>query len=179
MLSRIVFIMIWLYRLSFCAIETRPCGKAEWHNNLAQFTLTQLKMIYHAKRVIAPAIHLFMNQYSQATSYHSLILYLLLKLLLKLHKEAGEPLTHCGLLFLQSFVSPRFYCIDRYQHLFSLALRLSCWPNQSVNIWRGSNILLLSAFRILDAIVVLYIWFIVSCRMIFAVIWIIQVAIPV
>jgi len=56
---------------SFCLIQTWPCGKAERRNDVALSTLTQLKMMYHAKRLIAPAIHLFMNRYSQATSYHS------------------------------------------------------------------------------------------------------------
>jgi len=74
--STIVFILIWLYRLSFYLIVTRPCGKAEQHINLALFTLTQLKIMYHAKRFIAPAIHLFMNRYSHATSYHLPIIYL-------------------------------------------------------------------------------------------------------
>ena len=176
--SIIIFILIWLYWLSFCIIETRPCGKAERHNNLALFTLTRLKMRYHAKRFIVPAIHLFMNRYSQATSYHSHIIYLWLKLSVKLHK-AGEPLTHPVLLFLPSFISPRFYSIDRHQHLFGLSLWLPCWPNQSGNIRRRAHILLLWAFQILDAIIVLYIRFIVRCAILFAANWIIQVAIPV
>jgi len=176
--SIIVFILIWLYQLSFCMIETRPCGKAEQRNYVALFTLTRLKMMHRAKRFIAPAIHLFMNRYSQATSYHSPIIYLELKLSVKLHK-AGEPWTHYVLLFLPSFISPRFYCIDRNQHLFSLSLWLPCRPNQSGHIWRSAYILLLWAFRILDANVLLYIVFIVRCAIIFAVIWSIQTAIPV
>ena len=50
--SIIVFTLISLYRLSFCLIETRPCGKAEQHNEVALFTLTRLKMLYHAKRFV-------------------------------------------------------------------------------------------------------------------------------
>jgi len=60
--SIIVFIMIWPYWLSFCLIETQPCVKAEWRNILALFTLTWLKMMYLAKRFIAPAIHLCINR---------------------------------------------------------------------------------------------------------------------
>jgi len=176
--SIIVFILIWLYQLSFCTIKTRPCGKAELHNHLALFTLTQLKIMYHGKRFIAPAIYLFMNRYSHATSYNSPIIYLEQKLSVMLHK-AGELLTHSVLHFLPSFISPRFCCIDRHQHLFSLSLWLPCWPNQSGHIWRGAHILLLWAFRILDAIVLFYIWVIVRCAILFAVNWIIQVAIPV
>jgi len=107
--SIIVCVLIRLYRLSFCLIETRPCGKAERRNYVALFTLTRLKMMYHAKRFISPAIHLFMNRHSQATSYHWPIIYLELKLTVKLH-EAGEPLTHSVLLFLPSFISPHFNC---------------------------------------------------------------------
>ena len=178
LLWTIDFILIWLDRLLFCLIETQHCGKAERCNNLALFTLTRLKMMYHTKRFIAPAIHLFMNRYSRSTSYHSPIIYLWLKLSVKLHK-AGEPLTHSVLLFLPSFVSPCFNCIDRHQHLFSLSLWIPCRPNQSGHIWRGAHILLLWAFRILSAIVGAYIGFIICCTIIFAVIWIIQVAIPV
>jgi len=46
----IVFILIWLYRLSFWLIKTRPRGKAERRNHVALFTLTRLKLMYHAKR---------------------------------------------------------------------------------------------------------------------------------
>jgi hypothetical protein len=63
----IVFILIWLYRVAFCLIDTQPCGKAERRYEIALFTLTGPKMMYHAKRFIVPAIHLFMNRYSQAT----------------------------------------------------------------------------------------------------------------
>jgi len=44
-----VFILIWLYWLSFCLIEIWPCGKAERHNYLALFTLTWLKILYQSK----------------------------------------------------------------------------------------------------------------------------------
>jgi len=74
--SIIDFILIWLDLLLFCLIETQPCGKAKRRNDLALFILTRLKMMYHAKWFIAPAIHLFMNQYSRSTSYHSPIIYL-------------------------------------------------------------------------------------------------------
>jgi len=158
---------------------SRPCGKAKRSNILALFTLTGLKMMYLAKRFIAPAIHLFINRYSQATTHHLPMIYLSQKLSVKLHKEAGELLMHSILLCLQSFISPRFYCIDHHQHLFSLSLQLWCWPNQSRNSSRGTCILLVWVFRIVDAIVLLVIRFIVCCTIVFAVIWIIQVAIPV
>jgi len=178
LLSIIDFILVSLDGLWFCLIKTQPSGKAERRNYLALFTLTQRKMMYHAKRFIAPAIHLFMNRYSQSTSYHLPIIYLYLQLSVKLHK-AREPLTHSVLLFLLFFISPRFNWIDHDQHLFSLFIWLPCWPNQSGHIWRHSHILLLWAFRILNAIVGVYIRFIIRCTIIFDVIWIIQVAIPV
>jgi hypothetical protein len=139
--SVLIFILIWLYRLAFSLIETRPCGKAERRNYLALFTLTWLKRIYHAKRFIAPAIHLLINRYSQAT-YHSPRIYLYLKLSVKQHK-AGEQLTQSVLLFLPSIISPRFNSMDRHPYLFSVSLWLPCWPNQSGHILRGAHILLL------------------------------------
>ena len=176
--SIIVFIRMGLYRLSFGMIETRPCGKAERHNNLALFTLTRLKMMYHGKRLIASGIYLFMDRYSHGTSYHSPIIYLELKLLVMLH-TARESLTHSVLLFLPSLISPPFCCIDHHEHLFGLSLWLPRGPNQSGHIWHGAHIQLLWALRILDAIVLLYIGLIVCCAILFAVNWIIQVGIPV
>jgi len=133
--------------------------------------------MYHAKRFIAPAIYVFMNRYSQDT-YHSPIIYLWLILLVKVHK-AGEPLTHSVLLFLPSFTSPHFNCVDRHSHLVRLSLWLPCGPIQSRHSWRSAHILLLWAFGILNVIVVLYIGVIVRSAILVAVIWIIQVAIPV
>jgi len=69
--SMIVFLMVWLYWLSFGEMETRWCGKAERSTILALCTLTWLKMICPAKRFIAPAIPLFLNRYSQATAHCS------------------------------------------------------------------------------------------------------------
>jgi len=88
-------------------------------------------------------------------------------------------LTHPVLLFFSSFISPRFNCIDRHQHLLSLSLWLPGRTNQSGHIGRVAHIMLLWAFRILDTIVVLYIGFIVRCTILFTGIWIIQVPIPV
>jgi len=96
-----------------------------------------------------------------------------------LHKEAGEPLTHSVLLFLHSFIPPRFNSIDCHQHLHSLSFWLQCWPNQSGNIRRDTQIMQLWPFQILDDIVLLCIWFIVCHTIIFAVIWLIHFAIPV
>jgi len=70
------FITIWTYWLTFWQIETQPCGKAEYTNILARFTLTRLEFIHLADRFIAPAVHLFVNWYSQATAHHSPIQYL-------------------------------------------------------------------------------------------------------
>ena len=76
LLSIIVFSMIWLYCLSFCLIETQPCGKAKRCNHFALFALTQLRMLYHTKRFSVPAIYLFMKRYSEGTSYHLPIIFL-------------------------------------------------------------------------------------------------------
>jgi len=176
--SIIVFIMIWTHWMSFSQIKTLPYGKPERSNILARFAPTWLEFIYLAKRFIAPAIHLFINQYSQATAHRSPIIYLQLKLSVKLHKEAGETLTHSVQPFLRSLVPPRFYCIDHHKHLFSLALEHPGWPNQSGIIWGGIHIPLLWAFRILNAIALLHIRLNVCHSIFVGVIWIVQVAIP-
>jgi len=72
----IVFSMIWRDWFSFWPFETWPCSKAERRDILALFTLTQLNMMNLAKRFIAAATQLFINQYSQATSHHSPTIYL-------------------------------------------------------------------------------------------------------
>ena len=90
---------------------------------------------------------------------------------------AGEPLTHSVILFLPSIISLCFYFNDRHHDHFSLSLCLPSWPNQSRHIWWGVYSLLLWVFRILNDINGHYIGFIVWCAIIFAVIWIIQVAI--
>ena len=74
--STTVFIMIWTYLSSFWQIETWPWGKAKSSNIVTLFALTRLKFIYLAKSFIAPAIHLSINWYSQATAHHSRIIYL-------------------------------------------------------------------------------------------------------
>ena len=58
--------------------------------------------MYLATSFIAPAIHLFINRYLQATAHYSPIIYLYLKLSVKIHKEAGETLTHSVLLLFTS-----------------------------------------------------------------------------
>ena len=74
--SMIVVIMIWTSLLSVWEIKTLPFGKAERSNILALFTLTWLKFIYLAKRFIVPTIDICINRCSQATTYHSPIIYL-------------------------------------------------------------------------------------------------------
>jgi len=171
--STIDFIIIWTSWSSLWQIETWPCGKAKCSNILALFALTRLKFMCLAKRFIPPAVYLFINRYSHAIAHHSPMIYLQLKLLGKIHKEAGETLTHSVILFLHSLIPPRFKSVDHHQHLFSLSLWLPCSPNQLGNIWRGAHIPLLRAFRILNAIVLLQIRFNVCCATVFAVIWII------
>jgi len=74
--SIIAFIMVWTDWFSFCQNITWACGQADHTNMLALFTVRQLKMIYVAKRSIAPTLHLFINQYSQGTAHYSPIIYL-------------------------------------------------------------------------------------------------------
>jgi len=162
--------MIWTYWLSIWQIETRPCGNAVCSNILELFTLILLKFIYLAKRYIAPAIHLFINWYSQATAHHSPIIYLQLKLSVQLHKEAGETLTQSVLVFLNSHIPPRIHCINRYEHLLSMATSPPCWLNQYGYIWCGTHILHLWGFDVLNGIVWLNIRLNVCLAILFAVI---------
>jgi len=81
--------------------------------------------------------------------------------------------------FLHSLIPSHFNCNDHHQHHFSIPLWLPCRPNQSGNIWRGTHIVLLWEFQILDAIVLLYIRFNVCYAIVFTVIWIDQVLIQV
>jgi len=76
-------------------------------------------------------------------------------------------LTHSVVLFLHSHCPLHFDCIARHIHIFSLCLWLPWRLNQSGNIWRGDHIPPFCVFRILDAIVLLYIRFII-CRAIVA-----------
>jgi hypothetical protein len=129
--------------MSFCQIMTRPCGKAKCGNIVALFPLIRLKMIYLARGFIVPAIHLFINSYSYATAAHLPIIYIQLKLSVKLLNDAGEPLRHPIILFFHSFILLRFYGIDHHQEFSSLSLSLPCSPNQSGDIRRRTHILLL------------------------------------
>jgi hypothetical protein len=110
--SIIVFILIWLNWSTFCLIETPPCGNAERRSDLALFTFTRLKIMYHATWFSEPPIHPFTNRYSQI-NYHSPPIYLWLKLSVKLH-NARESLTHSVQQFILGCISPRFNCIDRH-----------------------------------------------------------------
>jgi len=160
-------------------IETQPCGKARRGSILALFSLILLKFIYLAKGFIAPDIQVFINWFSQATSHHSPITYFQLKIFVKLHLEAVEPSMHSVLLFLDSLLPPCFYCIDHQKHLFTHCLWRPYWLNQSGNIECDIHIPLLWAFQVINAIVLLYIKFNVCHAIVCAIIWTIQVAIPV
>jgi hypothetical protein len=177
--SIVVFITIWPYSLSFWWIETLPCGKAERSHILALCTLTWQQFMYVAKSCIAPATHLFINRYPQATAHHLPIIYLQLKLSDKIHTEAGATWTHSVLLFFHSLIPPRFRCIDRHQQIHGLSPRHSCRPNQSGNMWRGAYMLLPWALRNRNAIALLCMSFNVRHTIVIDVIWIISIPIPV
>jgi hypothetical protein len=109
-----------------------------------------------AKSFIAPAVHLFINRYSQATAHLSPRIYLYLKHSVTIHKEAAEILTHSVLSFLHSLVPSHFKCIDGHQHHFSMLLLLPYSPNHAGNKWCSTHIPLLWGIRIVDAMVLLY-----------------------
>jgi len=62
---------------------------------------------------------------------------------------------------------------------FNLCVWRPFWQNQSGIIWRGTNIPLNRGFRILDAIIVLYIGSTVCLLVIISLIWLMKVTIPV
>lgn len=105
------------------------------------------------------------------------LMYLKLKLLVKLHREPGETLTHSVQLWLYLLRLSGFDCVDCQHHHFMLCLCIPCWLNQFGNNWLRTHIPRLLAFRNLDAIVLLYVRFNVSHAIVFGVIWIIRVPI--
>jgi hypothetical protein len=76
-------------------------------------------------------------------------------------------LTHSVLLFLISLIPPFFHCSNHHQHIFSLVHWSPCWWNQSGNIFYGTNNLVLWGNRSVDAIVQLYIEFILCLIVLF------------
>ena len=122
----------------------------------------------------------FVNYHSYITGHYSCIIILQVKFSVKQHKEPLENiLSHSVLLCSGSPNPPCFGSIDCHQPPVSLFLWPPCWPNQSRHIWSGRHIPLLRALRILDAVALLYIWFIVCLTVDFALIWIIRVTVPV
>ena len=96
------------------------------------------------------------------------------------HIEPGvNPVTHPVVLFLVSLIPPSVQCSDHHQPLLSLCHWPPCWPNQSRHTWCGTHNLMHRAFQSLDAIVPLYIRFIICLPVVFARVCIIQVTIPV
>ena len=178
--SIIAFMIVWIEWLPFSLIRTWLNGDVKPSMILALVALIRLKFIHLAKYCILPTIPLFINQLSHATAQYSPIILHYMKFLVKLHNELGEnTLTHSGRLFLDPIIPPRFHYIDCHQCLFSLLLWPTYRPNQSGNIRCGRYIALLRGFWILTAVVQFHIWFIVCLPVVFAVIWIIQVLIPV
>jgi len=147
----IAFIIIWTYWLPFWLIETWPFGKVEPSNILALVALILLKSIHLAKWFILPAVFLCINQYSHLTAQYSPIIFLYMLFSVKQHQNL--TLTHSVLLSLVPLIPPHFHCIGHHQHLCSHVLWPPCWPNPSGNILCSTNIPLLWAFRILNAIV--------------------------
>ena len=178
--SRIAFRMIWTYSLPFRLVGTRPFGKAEPSNIVAQVALILLKVIYLAKWFILPIIHLFINQYPHAIAHNRPIIVLLTKCSITQNQEPRENmLMDSVLLCLVSLVPPGFYCICNHDRLWSLFLWPPCWMHQSRNMCSGIQMPLLCTFRILEAIVWIHIRFNIWHPVVFTFIWISQVIIPV
>ena len=94
--------------------------------------------------------------------------------------EPGKNiLTQYVLLFLASLIPPCFHCTGSHQPLFSLLHWLPCWPNESRNIRCRTHNVVLQFFRSFHATAWHYVTFIFSLTVVFALIWIIQITIPV
>ena len=123
---------------------------------------------------------LFINHYSHATGQYSSIIHLKIKCSVKLHDELGKnTLTHSVRLVLDPLIPPRFDYMDRHQRFFDLLPWSLCRPKPSRKIWCGTRIPLHRGFWIPTAVVQLHIGVILCLPVVFAVIWIIQVPIPV
>jgi len=165
----------WHNWLPICLIMTRPFGKAEPSNFLVLVTLILLIYIHFAKWFILPAILLFINQYLLVTVQYAPIIFLDIKVSVKLHERPGENTsTYSVVLCLNPLIRPRFHCMDSHQHQSSRFLWPPCWLNQSGNILCNTHHLLIWGFWFFDAIVQLHVEFIVCLPVIFAVSWIIQ-----
>jgi len=166
--------------MRFSVIRTWLYVIAEPSNIPALVALIRIKFIYLAIYCILPAIALFIDEYSHRTGQYSSILHLQIKCSVKIHNELSEnTLTHSVLLFLDPRIPPRVHYTDHHQCRFNLDLWSSYRPNQSGNIRCGTYIALLQGFWILTAIVQCHIWFIVCLPFVIAVVWFIQVPIPV
>jgi len=114
------------------------------------------------------------------TGQYSSIILLKIQCSVKLHNELGDTtLTHSDLLSLELLIPPGFHYIHRHQRLVNLLLTSSYRPNQCRNIQCGTHIPMLWGVWILNAVVQFHIWFIICLPVVFAVVWIIQVPIPV
>jgi len=176
----IVFIIICTYWKPLRQIATWPRGKAEHSNNLVLVTLSLLKFDHLAKWLISLVLHLFTGQYRNATSYNSPIIFLSINFSGNEHKEPGKNLlTYFVLHYLVVLIAPHFHRIEHSQPPFSHLLWPLGSPNQSGNIWSGTHISLLWAFRVLNTIMLLYVRLIVCLTVVFVDIWIINVTISV
>jgi hypothetical protein len=68
---------------------------------------------------MAPAVHLLIDSYCQATAHYSPIKYLYLNLSVELYTVGGEMFKLSILHFLYSIIPAHFNWIDRQQHRFS------------------------------------------------------------
>jgi hypothetical protein len=92
--SIIAVIVICTVWRSVWEIVSGRCGKAECSNIHQKFASTGLKCIYRANRCIAPAIHAIFDGDAQDAAQHAHIIYNQLKLLVQIHIEHGDTLTH-------------------------------------------------------------------------------------
>lgn len=114
------------------------------------------------------------------TEHYSPITFLQVKFSVKQHQACGENvLTHSVLLFHVSVTPSCFHCSDSHKALASVFHLSGCSPNRSGDILYGTKNPMLGASWIVHSIAYLYFKFNHCLPVVFALIWIIQVTIPV
>jgi len=121
----IVWIIISMYWLLFCQVETQPFGKAEPSNILEWVGIILPSIIYLTKGFNLPAILLFMSKYKYVIAQYSPIMFLKVNILVKWHKQPAENiLTNSAQQFLVSLNLHDFIVVRIINHMSAWFLDL-------------------------------------------------------
>ena len=172
--SVIVCIIFWTSWLPFSVIETRPYEKVKCCNIFAQVALIPWNFIFLGAWFLSHTIDQCINQYLHATPHYSPKIFLQVIFSVKLQIQPGEIISTQSVLFALSPILSCFSCNDRHNTIFNRFLSAPCELYQSGNILCRIDIQRVRDVLVLDAIVTIYIVFIVFLPVVFAHICIIQ-----